>query len=179
MLINKLKTDIASNDIAWAIQSRIANSRFTAEVEPRRRAVKILQVRLRKKKMYCGNHPKACEAIGGAPHCRRDYLEGADWVEFNDLVNDVLDMLNVECSVTTAVCILRKGRRRRCTYESNHQFFNGTWAWDKDGPDFHYTDNCGNEEGDKVLSEFPFGTPGIDERREYFCVGAHDHDHEH
>lgn len=179
MLINKLKTDIASNDIAWAIQGRIANSRFTAEVEPRRRAVKILQVRLRKKKLYCGNHPKACERAVHGKHKRLDYLEGADWVEFNDMINDVLDMLNVECSVTTAVCILRKGRRRRVQYDANTQQADGNWAWDKDGPDFHYTDNCGNGEFDKVLSKFPFGTPGIDERQEYFCVGAHDHDHEH
>jgi hypothetical protein len=177
MLINKFKTDIASNDIAWAIQGRIANSRFTAEVETMRRAVKILKVRLRKKKLYCGNHPKACEAPGGGKHKRLDYLEGADWVEFNDLINDVLDKLNVECSVATSQCILRKGRRRRVEYEANEQFPNGTWKWDMDGPDFHYVDNCGNTEVDKVLSKFPFGTPGIDERREYFCVGAHDHDH--
>lgn len=177
MWIRRIKTAHMSNDIAWAINCRVASSRFTAEVEPRRRSVKILQVRLRKKKLYCGNHPKACERVVHGKHRRLDYLEGADWVEFNDLVNDVLDRLGVECNVKTSQCIIRKGRRRRVEYDANTQQFDGNWRWDMDGPDFHYVDNCGNEEYDLILSRFPFGTPGIDVRQEYFCVGAHGHDH--
>lgn len=177
MIIHKIVSPIASNDIAWALSGRIANSRFTAEVDPGRRKVTIRKVRLLKKKLYCGNHPKACELVIHGKHKRLDFLEGADWVEFNDLVNDVLDRMDVECHVESAVCIVRKGRRRRVEYDANVQQANGNWQWDKDGPDYHYADNCGSTEENQMISTFPFGTPGIHAVKDYFCVGAHDHDH--
>jgi hypothetical protein len=178
MIIHKLQTPHASNDIVWAIQFWLSSSRFYADVTPGRRTVKIMKVRLREKKSYCGNHPKACERAFHGKHKRMDYLEGADWVEFNDNLNDILDYMGVVCDVKSATCYVRQGRCRRVFYDANTQQADGNWQWDMDGPASHYADNCGGQIP-YPCSEFPFGTPGIYTRANYFCVGGHDHEHDH
>lgn len=56
-------------------------------------------VRLRAAKPYCGQHPGECVAgpFGfQRPKRTSRYLEWDDWVEFNNLINDVLDARGVE-----------------------------------------------------------------------------------
>lgn len=163
-----------SDILKYRIEDMLGNSRFTATVEHRpRNTLAIVNVRLNLKKDYCGNHPKACEPRAGKHnHKKGAWLEGADWVEFNDLLNDVLDSLDAEAYIHSSVVIVRKGALRRVEYDATTQFSNRTWAWDKDGPEDHYADWRG---GVAPSSTFPNGTPGIYTRNrvEYFCVGAH------
>lgn len=179
MLINKIVTQNDTRDLTEALRAAIADSRFTAKLEHTEKTVKIAMVRLKERKYYCGNHPKACEVRTDAhKHRKLKLLEGVDWVEFNDLVNDILDALDVSCNVKTSTCTVRKGRRRRVIYESNTRDTHA-WVWDKDGPDYHYADNCGNPLPSRHLSMFPEGTPGIDSRRDYLCDGSHAYHHDH
>ncbi len=169
MHIKKIKgvhPDVLQGALWESIQRK---SRFTAVVEVVGKAIKITNVRLFRKKAYCGNHPKACERLHDGPHRKGNWLEGADWVEFNDLVNDVIDAQGAEANVASSVCIIRKGALRRMNYDGNKQFGNGTWASDKDdeNPD-HWMNNVG---GGVLVSEFPIGTPGIHSKIQYNCVG--------
>lgn len=151
-----------------AIYSNLCDSRFTAEVtRDGFKNIKISQVRLREKKPYCGNHAKACERPHVGKHKRADYLEGADWVEFNDRLNDVLDKLGVSAKVESGVCNLRKGDLRRTYYDAN-TFAGQAWQWDKYGLDHQYTNGI-----DRTVkpSGFPMGTPGIYEATGYNVEG--------
>lgn len=150
-----------------AVYRRLCDSRFTAEVtRDGFKNIKVAQVRLREKKAYCGNHPKACENAFGR-HAKAAYLEGADWVEFNDLLNDVLDELRVAAKVESRVVNLRLGTQRRVKYDGNN-FVGNAWQWDKFGPEWHYECGFGKTMG---ASKFPFGTPGIHTKIDYNCVG--------
>lgn len=162
------KTQSFGFHLIWArLQFAITNSRFTAEViNPSPRTIKILKVRVKAGKAYCGNHPYGCE-IGGVDKKAR-FLEGADWVEFDDLLNDVLDSLNVDAKVSSSACILRKGRLRRTNYDGNFLWFGKNAVWDKNAPDYDYKDYCGRV---APPSSFPEGTPGIYSKINYSVVG--------
>lgn len=139
------------------------------------RMVSIKRVRLRKSKEYCGNHAKACERPGKKER-KGTWLEGADWVEFNDRLNNLLDSLNVSAQVASAKgvgCIIRKGAHRRVYYWSDTFVGvqgNGEWRWNYDEatPDA-YMSHSGSPE--PHWSKFPPGTPGIHEPLAYDCVG--------
>lgn len=161
-----------ASDIAVAIRKKLRNSRFTALVEvcgSRRPWVKITEVRLKKKKSYCGNHPGACQLVFGKKDKILPYLEGADWVDFNDRINDVLDRLGVSAYVDTAVCVIRKGTLRRTEYlqrERGSGLGNDDWA--RDAPADRWEEHLGKK---APRSEFPMGTPGIYPAIKYNCVG--------
>lgn len=166
--------------VASALEKMNDNTRFNMKVEVTGRSViQLRSIRLKESKVYCGSHPFACDIAGGR---RAVYLEGADWVEFNDRVNDVLDYLCVSANVRSAVCIIRKDTRRRLAY-------NGHWLvgfdrqgtrtvkvfsdyptgmhphpeWKMDEPDDNYDDWCGDYAPN---SWFPEGTPGEYTREE-------------
>lgn len=153
---------ISRYDLMVAIKKYMEeHTRFTCEpevAEDRGRYVKIRNIRLKQKKPYCGNHPAEC--VGGLfgaerTHRKGTWLEGLDWVEFNDHLNDLLDSLYVSANIKSSVCILRKGRRRRTHYGMYQQgMFN---QWKMDEPDDCYEDFCGQA---APMSEWPWGTPG-------------------
>lgn len=162
-------------DVWTALCAALAASRFDATLSySGRDRIKVQLVRLQQSKHYCGNHPKACEGLGGA-HSSRKYLEGADWIEFHDtILNDTLDALNVSADVANTQVVVREGTRRRVGYFADQREANGTWIWNRTDPGY-FEDYCG-----KVAprSEFPQGTPGIYTSIGYYCIGHHDH-HEH
>ena len=124
--------------------------------------IKLREIRLLEKKYYCGNHPEACPVLPFKTrgHSERDYLEGTDWVDWNDRVNDALDALDCKANVATSVCIIRKGTERRVCYSSKPQgIYFHNWEYDEWNA---YDDYCG-----KVAppSEYPYGTPGSYERK--------------
>lgn len=147
-------------DLSLHIQRHIDNhSRFTAEVYIIGKTVlKIKNIRLREARKYCGNHPNACE-IGGGPSRKAKYLEGADWVDFNDMINDILDALAVNANAASSVCKIRKGLSRRSYYGSHMIGFNYQWNMDED-------DGCYENWIHRAApnSQYPFGTPGVYER---------------
>lgn len=83
-----------------------------------------VKVRLTAPKPYCGQHPGEC-AVGG-PRRKGTWLEWDDWVDFNDLVNDVLDGLRA-CAEVYSIppetmdkgkkFYVRRGRARRTRWE--------------------------------------------------------------
>jgi hypothetical protein len=96
---------------------------------------------------------------GERPHKHTKNLEGADWVAFNDMLNDMLDALSVSADVGSSLCIIRKGGARRVEYRG-HLLGNGIDSeWDKDS-DF-YESHLG--ETNVPRSEYPTDTPGIAE----------------
>ena len=104
----------------------IAASKFRIEKEEVKHADILLPViRLKDAKHYHGYTPGAVNRYPihrGKPRNRR-IPEHDDWVEFNDLVNDVLDCLNAVANVfskppgSNGLLWIRKGGRRREKYD--------------------------------------------------------------
>ena len=120
-------------------------------------------IRLKKSKPYCGNHPAGCELATGRTPSRRNFLEGADWVAFNDLLNDCADSLSLSCNISSAFVDIRQGPCRRTYYDadwnSRNHFTGIVQRWEKIGPPEHYEDRRGQP---ATRSNYPAGTPGID-----------------
>lgn len=166
MKISKIK-NIDIDELVVAIVSHFNDSRFSVDVSQSKGDIYLKMVRLRQTKEYCGNHPKGCEATGGPKHKKAAFLEGADWVEFNDRLNTVLDRLHVSAVVSSSVVNLRQGLARRIVYDAKTRNAHA-WVWDKFGEAGHYANYCG---GDAPRSSFPIGTPGIYESVGYNVVG--------
>lgn len=134
--IQKLPPAVASELAAHLRLAVIADGRFTCgiSVAPTRHAtsdIEIRVIRLTTAKPYCGNHPGPCR-MTGTKRAKRNYLEWADWVAFNDLINDVLDEYNVAADVRALRSIrIRNGPARRIHYG---------WVQDKHGPGHHEID---------------------------------------
>jgi hypothetical protein len=146
-------------DIAMAVRQALSISRFMANVEELPNKVKISNVRLKKSKHYCGNHPLSCPVRPGGPrpHKHMKYLEGADWVAFNDMINDILDSAGVSANVASSHVIIRKGAKRCIEYISRRiGMYDNEWV--KDSGCFE--NRIGKKSG---RSEYPPGTPGIAE----------------
>jgi len=159
--------------IAYELGKVIAESRFKAVIDHEDNSVNIGKVRLKSSKEYCGNHAKACENIGKIDR-KSAFLEGADWVEFNDLVNHTLDSHQIAAFVASAKgagCIIRKGKKRRIRYDADTfigEPGRGEWRWNYDAPDNHFR-NCFKKLDQ--ISKFPKGTPGIYTPTNYFTIG--------
>lgn len=127
--------------------------------------VNLGRVRLRETKLYCGNHPCACE-LGNKEDKKYNYMEGADWVEFNDRLNDVLDANHVNADVGDIVRI-RRGTERCIEYieDGANKRFGANYEWFKFG---RYADYCGTT---APRGLFPEGTPGRHEQINYALVG--------
>lgn len=156
------------DSLVVAIVSAFLSTRFVLDVCQSKGGIKITNVRLRQTKPYCGNHPKGCERPHAGKHKKASFLEGADWVEFNDRLNTVLDDLHVSAKVASSVCDLRHGQERRVNYSASTQSGNGTWIWDRFGKPDDYRACIGFKSSP---SSFPFGTPGIYEAKDYSVEG--------
>lgn len=160
MIIKLRETKPDRRTIQRAIERTIKRSRFVINwIEGRDHDkagprwwggdIRILGVRLKVKRPYWGN---GCE-IGDRPMMRRgwthesrvthiNFLMAADWVEFNDLLNDVLDELDVHALVFSRTVVLRKGKQRRWRYIE--KMGKNAWGvecmiWDKNGTPLDFT----------------------------------------
>lgn len=150
--------------VANRLHLALRNTRFTCDVRlESSRVIRLDPVRLFEKKDYCGNHPGPCLVGGGRPHRHYPYLEGADWVAYNDLINTVLDRLGVVANVRSTVCVVRKGLRRRIRYDQysvtveGYGFTRQFVDWVRVGGPECYEDWCGRK---APPSDYPDGTPG-------------------
>ena len=112
---------VTVSKIYIALNAAMLKSRFTARIENHLSNITIHDIRLIQSKDYCGNHPLPCPVRPWQPH--KDHihsrcLEGADWVAFNDMLNDVLDKLQVSANVASSLVIIRKGVMRCVQYNS-------------------------------------------------------------
>lgn len=166
--IKILESPVPVDEVVHALLKRIAESRFTQATtgsfgsapftqktgKKYLSTISLTGIRLRKKKDYCGSHAGPCRNQGfERPHKHMNYLEGLDWVSFNDMVNDLLDDLGVSANVESSACIMRKGRQRRQVYDGppGSDFY-------LDAPDWDYADCIGQEH---LHSDCVEGTPGI------------------
>lgn len=145
-------------DLSCKLENALWKSRFRfGQIFTRAKSIEIRQIRLKQKKDYCGNHPFACPVRPGfnPPHKRTSFLEGLDWVSFNDLINDLLDELNVSADVQSSLVVIRKDERR-CTKYDGHKLSNNLDSeWNKYG---NYENKIGKQ---PTKTKFPKGTPGI------------------
>ena len=158
-MLAKFRTTYSREEARQGFLDALARSRFTATLVDERHGrwfvLNIYDVRLRQKKDYCGNHAGPC-LVREKRHFETRYLEGADWVAFNDMLNDVLDRLEAAADVASGHCTVRRGRRRRVHYGANGQI------WDRYGYEGDYEDWCGRK---AARSTYPDSTPGIPEWR--------------
>ena len=111
----------------------------------------VTGIRLKEAKDYCGAHAGPCKFTGiKEKHKKMKFLEGADWVAFNDMINDILDRMGIEANVASSVCVIRKGLLRRTNYGS---WGNGDFKKDEDA---YAIVTSG-----KFKSNYPNGTPGV------------------
>ncbi len=147
------------DDILYYLHKNLQQSRFTADVRLHSKKITIHDVRLKEKKHYCGNHPYPCPVplFGGErPHRKGKWLEGADWVAFNDMLNDTFDDLGVSANIASTLVIIRKGRLRCIEYDAYPRGIN-QWEWIRDNGEFEDRIDKPHE-----VSGYPDGTPGID-----------------
>lgn len=137
--------------ILSGLTRKLEKSRFRAELTEDGKSVKLSKIRLKASKEYCGNHAGPCQIKGVHKNKKANFLEGSDWIAFNDGVNDLLDKLKVEASVTSSICVMRKGLLRRTEYSG----IDGG-EFDKEGDE--YLNNIG---GKAMKSYCQEGTPGI------------------
>lgn len=156
--IKKIQSQLTLCALTQAIADRLGNSRFNARVTFSDKLVEVHDVRLKTSKDYCGNHPFSCPVRPGGhrPHHKLSYLEGLDWVEFNDTLNNVLDELEVSAHVASSRCVIRKGTTRRMEYDGHKLGNNIDSDWDKDSN--VYEDYVGKPHPRAV---YPEGTPGL------------------
>jgi hypothetical protein len=106
----------------------VEKSRFTlrADLEHlgKQPGVKVTEVRLRNAKDFCGQHPGPCVALFPRPHRRHKFLEGLDWVGFNQMFNNLMDRKKIDCDFFSynremrggGRYYIRKGTLRRLKY---------------------------------------------------------------
>jgi hypothetical protein len=149
-----------------ALVDRFALSRFVVrECYLRRREVVVKGVRLRHKRDYCGQHPGPCVATPfPRPHRRSSCLQGADWVGFNRLINDLCDeggwAVDAWSTSTefSGKMRIRLGTRRRTRYGSEYAGPFGRQVWQAFGDEEEdFADRCGGKAPPEV---YPEGTPG-------------------
>jgi hypothetical protein len=158
-----------------ALKDKLEESRFTATVFPmshrrHKEVVRIETVRLRIKKDYCGQHPCACVAV--RKHRKGHWLEGADWIGFNDLLNLVLDELQLDADVwsynrearLSNKYMVRIGRKRRICYgeKAITHHWQTFFLWDGKIHACDFEDCIGKQ---PPQTEYPYGTPGLAEWR--------------
>ena len=124
--------------------------------------IRIPAVRLFCRKHYHGNGPSQGPPMQRCGWTRKraavkvSFLEGGDWVHFNDLLNDFLDHHNVSADVRSKAAIIRKGRRRRVVYSRDRH---NTDQWMRTGRPEHYVNCVGHFL--VPFSTYPDSTPGL------------------
>lgn len=95
--------------------------------------IRIGNVKLKKPKPYCSAQPGPCWQRSLHTHCWYNHLEGADWVGFNDGINDILDGMNVQANVRQGAVLIRLAGLRRVRYGADkEEGFPQQW-WQKRG----------------------------------------------
>ena len=91
-------------------------------------------IRLKTAKPYCTQLPAACIEISCRGHRWANTLEAADWVAFNDMLNDICDAEVIEANIRSQhpKVWIRKGYERRIRYR-RWRWRSGVPRWDADG----------------------------------------------
>lgn len=141
-------------NLARALLQRVrSDGRFSCRLEDGKKLgdIVVREVRLTTAKPNCGQHAGPCDLprFGGEkPHKNLRFLQWFDWIDFNGLVNDVLDELGVEADVWSTPqdtrvdagrkLWIRRGTRRRVHWDVEEQLIGG-------GPWTEYVADHGSE----------------------------------
>lgn len=156
IIFNRFNRDLNLESIARLIEKTINFTRFTAEIERfhgKKLKIRIRNIRLRESKPYCGSHPSFCESPSNKPR-KAKFLEGADWVAFNDLLNTFCDAFGLSASIKSSVCKIRYGKERRVEYSATYRKMIPQWEMDGEHEEITYSPDTW------LKSEYPPGTPG-------------------
>jgi len=104
------------------------------------------QVRLRKAKPYCGNHPGECPVIPGQKSKPKyTFLEWEDWVKFHSFINSALGKKSADVFSrphdALGIMWMRRGLKARKTYSwDEHPTLYGRAirVWDRGVGDHEY-----------------------------------------
>ena len=181
------------------ITEALAVSRFRCDIEtedfyrprlyPGLLAVLRLRcIRMKRKKPYCGQHAGPCQArFSWRKHPVMSLLEGADWIGWNAMLNDIFDAAGMSVDIWSRSkeggldgsgrFFVRKGRRRRMIYDGEET--RGVFHWAV-ATEADFEDYCGETPPE---TSYPAGTPGIalwraEEARELedqLCKAVHEH----
>ncbi len=167
----KCKNPDDRSKVVKAIKAKLEESRFTADVfemnhHQHRLVIRLENIRLVDKKDYCGAHPNECQV--NRPHKTTRYLEGGDWIGWNDMLNDVLDRMKMDADAWSynresrggGKYPIRLGLCRRTNYESEMvcQWGRTFFHWDSAVNADDFTNYCGKK---APRSTYPDGTPGL------------------
>lgn len=169
-----LPKTMAPGDVRYIVMKMVEASRFTlrADCDTLRKnyhGVKVTEVRLKKAKDYCGQHPGPCVnfGFGERKHRKHKFLEGLDWVGFNQMVNDTFDRLKIDCDVFSfnremrggGKYYIRKGTLRRLKYP--YESVNGIFQlWLPGTVEEDFVDYNGKEPPAIPWYVLDAGTPG-------------------
>lgn len=146
--------ETSGHKIRCLFMDYLYDSRFTiSEIFWKNNKIHIKDVRLKESKSYCGNHPGPCKGLVEKKNRKISFLEGADWVAFDALLNDVLDALCIDGDAGNRQVNIRLGRQRRISYDLGSHGDD----WQKFGSYQDYADWCGQQ---APPTEYPSGTPG-------------------
>lgn len=123
-------------------------------------SISLPQFRMKQRREYCGHHLGPCPGFRREP--KRDFLEGMEWLEVDDRINDVLDLLNLSANCYGVEGYIRKDFRRRIRYFSPSGY--GFGFMSRHGSVFDYENWCGKI---APASEIQDGTPGTYARPDY------------
>jgi hypothetical protein len=137
-------------------------------------ALRLLQIRLKNKKYYCGQHPGPCpinRIFAPPPHPLCHLLEGLDWVSLDDMVNDILDRHSIEALVWShgtefdRKFFIRRHQQRRTNYPMRLFRYPDVWAWETHQSLAEWDSSHFGVSNDATRSRYPEGTPGVPEWR--------------
>lgn len=164
--------DLSPAVVHRLVLAKMQLSRFTCRMDTERMGktdrtmgVKLTTIRLKRKKPYCGAHPGPCLNTFRR-HSNSHYLEGLDWVGFNDMLNDALDEVSADCTVfsynreslVTGRYFIRRGRLRRVGYPFSYRGNFAHWLQGDFVADFE--DHCGKPPPPVSWHTKDAGTPG-------------------
>ena len=178
----KCKQVTKESDVFWLLYRATQESRFTATLDYHPKwGIKYHTVRLKRAKLYCGQHPGPCVALFPRPHRMCKFLEGLDWVGLNQLVNDVLDKHKIEAAVWSfnreslvgGRYYIRRGTLRRVEYPFEYRGNFAHWTQGRFEKDFE--DHCGKPPPETPWHIKEAGTPGypcytLTEEEEYLAA---------
>lgn len=153
----------------FCFQMQTGLSRYYAR-HNNRPAIILRRIRLVRAKPYCGQHAGPC--LRRSPRRERcsSYLEGADWVAFNDMLNDAFNRTRLRVSIWSkgpelGLFFTRLGDRSRIQYSASHSLLIAPelLLWDTGYFEGDFSNKYFGRRRPMPRSVFPAGTPGIPE----------------
>ena len=165
MKIKIYHCDVDRDIVRDALLQALDDNAFRASVSLGTRGGDLTYVRRTRYHEYCGSHPMACEIRGrfGQRRQRAMLLEGGDWIQFNDLVNDIFDryMIDADVGLWTGRGInIRLNTSRRINYRAYlaSDFGGLQYEWSELGLPSDYEDWTGRQ---APRATGPGGTPNL------------------